>query len=127
MLGNLLLVWISPFASRLASHVSSILTYEKPCAASPVLTIASAAARTLASSTAPAHTFQLFHPSAGVWASLCMPATILSLRLASPRGPRTVMSTTVSPLFQSEPVMMPVLLSRVSPLGRLRAEKESGP
>ena len=48
--------------------------------------MASAAARTLASSTALAQTFQEFQPIGGVRASLCAPPMIVSLPVALPLG-----------------------------------------
>ena len=61
-----------------------MLTYWKPWAASPLATIASAAARTFASLTAPAQQFQEFQPIGGVSASLCSPPTMVSLPGALP-------------------------------------------
>ena len=46
-----------------------MLMYWKPWAARPLLTIASAAARTLSASTWPPQTFQEFQPIGGVRAS----------------------------------------------------------
>ena len=66
-----------------------MLMYWKPCAASPLDTIASAAARTFASSTEPPQTFHEFQPSGGVSASGCSPPTIVSVprrRCPAPRA-----------------------------------------
>ena len=97
MSGNFLLVLIIPFASRgwpfssgsllpgWISQQSSMLMYVQPCCVSPLRTMASAAERTLASSTASAKQFQLFQPSGGVRA-MASPQTILNFRCALPRA-----------------------------------------
>ncbi len=126
MSGNFSLVWISPWASRLPSQQSSMLTYWKPWAARPLAAMASAAARTLASLTALAQQFHEFQPMGGVRASLCSPPTIVSSRVAAPRAFLTSISTTVEPGCLSEPAMMPVAGSSVSPSGRFLTAKWSG-
>ena len=123
MSGNFWLVWISPLASRLPSQQSSMLTYWKPWAARPLATMASAAARTLASLTALAQQFQEFQPIGGVRASLCWPPTIVNSRLALPRAFLTSISTTVEPGCLSEPVMMPVSGSSARPCGQILGGK----
>src|SRR6185369_3372041 len=60
-----------PCASRLPSHVSSILTYTYPESRIPLETIASAVARIVLSSTLSRKWFQLFHPIGGVAETLC--------------------------------------------------------
>ena len=85
----------SPWASRLLSQVSSMLTYWKPCRARPLETIASAAARTLAASTFSPQTFQEFQPIGGVRASLCSPPTIVRIEDVLPAELLTVTRTAV--------------------------------
>ena len=106
MSGNFLFVLIIPSESRgwpfssgsslpgLISQQSSMLMYVQPCCASPLLTMASAAERTLASSTALAKQFQLFQPSGGVRA-IVSPQTILNFRcsLAQRRWSRAAVTT----------------------------------
>jgi hypothetical protein len=52
----------------------------------PDATIASAAARTFASSTLPPQTFHEFQPSGGVSASASVPPTMVSVLVARPRA-----------------------------------------
>src|ERR1700733_11340028 len=61
-----------PLASRLPSHVSSILMYRYPASFMPEETMASAAARTSLSFTLPAKRFQLFQPMGGVAARVAV-------------------------------------------------------
>ena len=115
-------------ASRWPSQQSSILTYWKPWAASPLWTMASAAARTLASLTAlgpavpgvPAH-----RRSEG---QLVLAADDREFPAGLAQGVLHGQSPPPSfPLACSEPLMIPVAGSSDSPSGRLRAEKLSGP
>src|ERR1700733_4219087 len=64
-----------PLASRLPSHVSSILMYRYPASFMPEETMASAAARTSLSVTLPAKRFQLFQPMGGVAANVLVCAS----------------------------------------------------
>lgn len=116
----------TPSASRVPSHPSSMLTNWKPCAARPLDTIASAAARTLASSTDAPQTFHEFQPSGGVNASASSPPMIVSVRVARPLLLVAVIETSLRPALAICPLMIPDFSSSVSPAGRPRAENVSG-
>src|ERR1700722_4072232 len=69
MSGNFSFDCRTPLASRVPSHVSSILTYTYPASFMPFDAIASAIPRTALSSTLRWNLFQLFHPMGGVLAN----------------------------------------------------------
>src|ERR1051326_3505820 len=76
----------------------------------------------------PPQTFQEFHPRGGVSASLWSPpTTVIVAEALFPFASLTDTSTSVRPAAFSEPVMMPVFGSSVSPAGRLRAEYVRSP
>src|SRR5262245_16163684 len=89
--------------------------------------MASAAARTFASSTAAAQTFHEFQPSGGVCARASTPPTIVISPAVEPAADVTVTWTTVLPAAFSAPVIMPVAESNIRPSGRLLAANVMGP
>ena len=82
----------------------------------PLETMASAAARMMASVTWFSQTYQLFQPMCGVRARVS-PQTIVNGRETVPRALAAVKVTPWTPGAASEPVIRPVAVSSIRPSG----------